>query len=273
MRRRPTLVRPLLAAACAICLGGFHDPGATARDERELVRSLERLEAIRVAGREDYDRQIKALLAKAREPYARERAVATLTEIAIRRNETERVVGFLEDLAHTAEDESLRTTAYAHLELIRAYRPPPARGSLEVSVRGEIGKGRTVTLIATVTSTVDLEEEVLVGLSSLDGRIELLHRSEVQKVFLKAGKPRTVEFDLKLQETGHYFIPVTALLSFSRLDSEKLQTRGSLVVNESSGRFISDAAQPKEDRALPRLRLDSAAGPAPRQGAPVREIP
>ncbi|MDX1503449.1 MAG: hypothetical protein R3325_13900 [Thermoanaerobaculia bacterium] len=236
MNRR-NRIHQLLALVCGLALAGFHDPPPQPLDRRAVLIALEEIRAVQVAPDASYVRRLDRMVVESPTPYLRERALATLTEIAVRRGEAERVVKLLERHAETAEDETVRTSAYAHLDLLRQHFPPERRSTLALSIRGPIAKGATVTLVATLSSTVEPVEEVVVGLDSLHENVELLGKSEVFRIFLKPGEPRDVEFELKLKETGGYTVPVTALVSFGRTDFERLESEGRLLVGESRGSF------------------------------------
>lgn len=145
----------------------------------------------------------------------------------------------------------MRTSAYANIDLIRAYYPLEKKGFLELSVEGTIKKGGTITLIARISSTINIEEEVMVGIPSLHNNIELLSNKGTQKVYLKAEEPHDIKFDLKLKETGTYYIPVIFFFSLNRIDYEKIHkdvyievaeedSRGGCwdLVNDTDGRSI-----------------------------------
>jgi len=93
-----------------------------------------------------------------------------------------------------------------------------------------------VTLVATVYSTVDLEQEAILGIVSLPDGIELLSVG-VQKLELEANVPREVSFDLRLDQTGDYVITMAFKLSFDRIDYEQIHKYIYLAVRESDGEF------------------------------------
>ncbi|NQT72096.1 MAG: hypothetical protein HQ553_04920 [Chloroflexi bacterium] len=195
------------------------------------------LEAIQLNHSENYIQDLMQVIDENEDQYIRERAIFTLTDIAIRENETEQVVDFLKNIASNEEDDNVRTSAYANIDLIRDKYPLEKQGSLELFVTGEIHKGNIITLVARISSAIDLEEIATVGIVSLEKGIDLLSDG-VHKIPLEANVPVDIEFDLSLTETGQFVIPVTLKLSFDRIDYEKIQEEIGLIVNESDGELV-----------------------------------
>jgi len=198
---------------------------------------VEYLEAMRMDPPADYAEKLTSIVEEHEDPYVRERAVFTLVDIAVEGNETDEIIDFLKDLAMNEADDNVRTAAYANLDLIRDLFPPESKGSLELSLDGEIRHGAEVQLVAEVSSTVDLEEAAIVGIISLPDGIELLSDGVV-KVKLAAGVPQAVGFDLRLNETGEYIVSLALKLSFDRIDYEVIHKDVYLAVNESGGEFF-----------------------------------
>jgi hypothetical protein len=92
-------------------------------------------------------------------------------------------------------------------------------------------------LVAEVSSTIDLDEEVILGITSLPNGIELLSPG-VLKLELEANIPQKVDFNLRLNQTGEYIIAVALKLSFDRIDYEIIHKDVYLEVNESDGEFF-----------------------------------
>lgn len=191
---------------------------------------VEDLEAMQVDVPDDYISKLKAIIEGDSDPYVRERAVFTLAEIAVRRHETGDVVGIVREVAENESDDNVRTAAYANLDVIRSYAPPENNSTLELNVTGDLRKGETITLTAKVSSRIDIEKEAMLSIPSLHNNVELVSGSRVQKIRLQAGEPREVEYKLKLNETGTYFVPVSLLVSLSRTEHEKLREEVHLVV-------------------------------------------
>jgi hypothetical protein len=197
---------------------------------------VEYLESMRLDPPENYVEKLTSIVESHEDPYVRERAVFTLVDIAIDGNETEEIVDFLKDVAMNEPDDNVRTAAYANVDLIRDLFPPDRKGSLELSLSGEISQGAEVQLIAEVLSSLDLEEEAILGIVSLPDGIELLSTG-VLKVQLEANVPQEVGFDLRLNEPGDYVITVALKLSFDRIDYEEIRKNVYLAVHQLDGEF------------------------------------
>ena len=198
---------------------------------------VEYLESMRRDPPENYMEKLMSIAQDNDDPYVRERAVFTLVDIAIGGNETEKIIDFLKVLAIEEKEDNVRTAAYANIDLIRDLFPPEKKGFLELHLSGDISIGSEVTLIAEVTSTIDLEEEAILGIISLPDGIELLSTG-VLKLELEANVPKEVGFNLRLNQTGEYIITVALKLSFDRIDYEEVQKDVYLIVNESDGEFF-----------------------------------
>jgi len=195
------------------------------------------LESMRLDPPDDYVEQLESIVRENDDPYVRERAVFTMTDIAIDGNETDQIVDFLKDLAMNEKDDNVRTAAYANVDLIRDLFPPESKGSLELSLDGDIRRGAAVEIVAEVSSTVDLEEAAIVGIISLPDGIAPVSDGVV-KVKLAAGVPQRVGYDLRLDDTGEYIISFALKLSFDRIDYEVIHKGVYLAVSESGGDFF-----------------------------------
>lgn len=195
------------------------------------------LEETQLNPSEDYVQDLIQVIDESEDQYVRERAIFTLTDIAIRGNETEQVIDFLKDIAMNEHDENVRTSAYANIDLIRDEYPLEKQGSLELLVNGEIRQGNIITLVARISSAIDLEEVATVGIVSLPSGLDLLSDG-VHKIQLEANVPVDIGFDLSLNETGQFIVPVALKLSFDRIDYEKIREEIGLVVNESDGELV-----------------------------------
>jgi hypothetical protein len=201
------------------------DPGETA-----LPKEFEEME---LNPPPDYIDVLEDRIRRDPDPYVRERGIATLTSIAIRRNETDQIIPFLKELAYNEDDDEVRTAAYANIGLIRLYHPLPSRGTLTISIDGHIAKGKNITVVATVTPTVDVPDATI-GISRFD--TGLYPATEpVIRTSLQARVPKEFRFGITLNEAGSYEVPVAALLSWDRVDSEYLEKAIILTVTESNG--------------------------------------
>jgi len=165
----------------------------------------------------------------------RETAIMALTDIAINKNETDEIVDFLKVMAANETEDNVRSAAYAALDLIRSAYPAETKGTLDLTIVGEIRKDAEVTLVATVSSAVDVESRVAIDYLSND--IQPL-TTPFSKVNLKANVPQQVEFKLHLGGIGEYFIPVTLMLSFNLTDYEVQAKRIYILVGEQEGEVL-----------------------------------
>jgi hypothetical protein len=195
------------------------------------------LESMRLDPPNDYIDELVSIVKENEDPYVRERAVFTLVDIAIEGNETEEIVDFLKELAMNETDDNVRTAAYANIDLIRDLYPPEKKGAIALYFLGDIKKGSEVSLVAEVSSATYLNEEAILGITSLPDGIELLSPG-VLKLELEANIPQEVDFNLRLNQTGEYIIAVALKLSFDRIDYEIIHKDVYLVVNESDGEFF-----------------------------------
>ena len=198
---------------------------------------VEYLESMRLDPPENYIDKLMSIVQDNDDPYVRERAVFTLVDIAVDGNETEEIIDFLKVIAMDETEDNVRTAAYANIDLIRGLFPPEKKGFLELSLSGNIGKGSEISLIAEVSSAIDLEEEAILGIISLPDGIELLSTG-VLKLELEENVSKEVGFNLRLNQTGEYIITVALKLSFDRIDYEEIHKDVYLIVNESNGEFF-----------------------------------
>jgi hypothetical protein len=183
----------------------------------------------------DYIQQLESIIRSNNESYVREQGIFTLTDIAIRNNETEKIIPFLKEIAMNEKQEKVRTAAYANINFIRSENPPEKKGTMELSILGDIKKGGNITLVAIVSSTIDTPKAIIT-IDKLNSNIQLTS-SPIVKFNLKAHESKKIAFNLILKENGSYFIPVTFMMSFNRIDYETVHKRVYLTVNEKSGSY------------------------------------
>jgi len=235
MKKTHVLLVVIVIAAIAVML--FISMSEWLKEEKFNPEEVDTkyLEGMQLSPPENYIQELMLVVEKNEVPYVRERAIFTLTDIAIRKYETEEIIDFLKDIAMNESDDNVRTAAYANIDLIREIYPLEKKGSLDLFISGDIKKNSNITVIAKTSSKIDVE--AIVGIDYLHTNIELLS-PPYHKVDLKANEPQEVEFDLHLKETGEYFIPVTLMLSFDRVDYETISKEISLYVYEQSGEAI-----------------------------------
>jgi len=174
----------------------------------------------------------------------RERAMYVLTDIALNANTTEETAQLLKDIALSEEDDDVRTAAYTNLYHIRSVYPPESRGMLEVRIQGNLREGSRVTLIATVSSTVDVQN-ALTGIQKIADR-ETPHTDGITlntshpmplKISLKAGVPQEIPFSLDIHTKGLYKIVYVLMLQFDRIDSTRVTKEILIDVGKDSGKY------------------------------------
>jgi len=184
---------------------------------------------------EGYIPELTAIIQGNGDPAVRSAAVDIMTDIAMRRDDTEEIIPFLKDLAYHEPDGSVMGAAYANIDLIRSENPLPRMGSLNLSVAGTVRKGSEIRLIARVTSTRDIEKAIT-GLESIPDGVVLLS-NQYEYTSLRAGVPRDIPFRLRLGESGTFEIRIFFFLSTDRTDSEEIVRDIVLAVREKDGDF------------------------------------
>jgi len=240
MKRNYLIIAGLLVAliivivVVMVAISGDDEDETTTEQPTDAV-TVETLEEMQLNPPDDYINQLQNIILDDSDPYVRERGIFTLTDIALRDGDTKQVIDFLKEIANNEADDDVRSAAYANVDLIRKNIPLPATGNLELSISGQISKGSTISIIAVVTCDTEVSDAV-VGIEKLHHDIEPLS-FPVINIDIQPNEPVTVEYELKLNETGDYSIPVSLLLSFDRIDSEKIQHEILLTVNETYGEY------------------------------------
>ena len=205
-------------------------------------KGMDEIERIQRNPHQDYITTLEATIRNNPDPSVREQAVFALASVALTNNETDRITGFLKDLAMNNPDENVMNAAYATLFSIREQYPLEKVGRLNLTVTGDIRKGGTIKVVATVLSTTDISKAV-VGLDWLDPQITLLSPPVVHES-LKAHEPKKVEFTFRLDDTGEYMIPFSAILSFDQVDYELVEKQLMLILGDTSGEYINEEEFP-----------------------------
>lgn len=183
--------------------------------------NLKYLEEIQKNPPKDYFQKLKSVIEKNPDSYTRERAIFTLSDIAIEKGETKEVVNYLKDVFKKEKNENLKSAILANLNLLKIHSPQEKKGSLEVSLFGKLKKNEKVILVAKVSSKVNVEKASLF-LKKIHKNIELL--SPPFRYFsLNANEPKEFEFEMIFKETGEYEIPVMLKLNFDQIDYEQIE--------------------------------------------------
>jgi len=218
----------------------FYMSGMKEEKPEVSEENIEYLESMQLNPPKDYIKKLTSIIKTNENSYMRERAIFTLTDVAIRKYETEKIIDFLKEVARNEKEDNVRTAAYANIDLIREYYPLEKQGSLELSILGEIKKNSKIKLIAKISSKVDVEEAI-VGIDTTHQNIVPVNVSvPVYKLELRANQPEEVEFELLLKEVGEYEIPVTLILSFDRIDYEEIREEILLKVDETGGEVLQE---------------------------------
>jgi hypothetical protein len=195
--------------------------------------------------------ELKQIIESHPDAYTRERAVFALADIAIRNNVTEDVIDFLKGVAYNEENDQVMSAAYSNLYLIRQSHPLETRGDLALRVEGEIKEGNTVTVVASASSTVDVDEAAL-GVKRIAPAGIGLDGSNADNpvgISLRAGEPQDVPFTIQLGREGKYLILCVLKLSFDRVDYQTIEKGIYLTVGKTGGSF--EAAPQETDESLP----------------------
>jgi len=191
---------------------------------------------------DNYILTLESLIRTHPDPYIRERGIFTLTSIALEKNETEKITEFLKDIAINGPEGNVMTAAYANMFFIRQQYPLEKVGSLNLTVVGNIRKNATIKVIATISSTRDIQKAVI-GIDHVNPNITVLSSPD-PSMSLKVHEPQNLEYELKLEKIGTYVLPFSVILSFDQVDYEKVEKRVFLVVHETSGESISEEEFP-----------------------------
>jgi len=176
------------------------------------------------------------------EDYVRERAVLTLTDIAIRTGKAEGVIGFLKDLAYNEEGDQVRTAAYNAMDQIRQLYPLKVEAGLDLLIDSDIFQGATVSLVARCYCERDVDD-ASVGIRRIDAigdspqeGISVGSPSPVN-FSLEGGEPNEITFDLVLSEAGRYDVVCTLDLGFDRVDYLTMEKTAQIRVEASGGAY------------------------------------
>jgi hypothetical protein len=197
--------------------------------------NIEYLESVQLNPPDNYIQDLESIVKNDNaDPYIRERAIFTLTDVSISRNETDKIIGFLSGIAMDEKEDNIRTSAYANLDLIREAFPLEKRFFLDLSISGKIKKDSIINISTNLMSKGD--GEAIFGFRQLDQNIVPLSQP-FYKVNLKANAPNEFKFELQIKKAGKYVVPFSARISFDRIDFEEINKEIYLDVGEQSGSF------------------------------------
>jgi len=186
---------------------------------------------------EDYFDRLSEVIAKGNDSYIREKAVFTLTAIAIRENETEPVVDLLKDMVTNETDDNVRTAAYVNADLIRENEPLEDVCSMNITTSGEMRLEGNFSIIATVLCSRDFDE-AMVGIGQLNDSIVLLSEKPRYKFSIKANEATVLQFDINVTENGKYYVPLNLKVNYDLVDDQKYEKRIYFNVYDSFGEVL-----------------------------------
>jgi hypothetical protein len=197
--------------------------------------NIEYLESVQLNPSDNYIQDLESIIKNNNaDPYIRERAIFTLTDLSISRNETDKIIVFLSSIAMDEKDDNIRTSAYANLDLMREAFPLEKRFFLNVSISGKIKKDSIINISANLMSKGN--GEVIFGFRQIDQNIVPLTQP-FYKINLKANTPNEFKFELHIKKAGKYVLPFSARISFDRIDYEEINREIYLDVGEQNGSF------------------------------------
>ncbi|MFA5266486.1 MAG: hypothetical protein WC379_00825 [Methanoregula sp.] len=234
--KKTTIIIIITALLCGVIAAGFFSGlfGTLIRPRPEAA-TVDYLIEVQKKPSADYISELELIIQKNKNQTVRDVAVNTLTSIAMRKGETDKVIGFLKDLTVNEKDPVIMSAAYAGIDRIRDKYPLPSMGSLDLSVNGKVKKGGEVAIIATFSSTTDMEKAVL-SLDFPGDSVEMIN-VPVYYTNLTANTPVTYTFQLRILETGQFKVPVELMVSTDRTDYEQIERVVLFDVRENDGEY------------------------------------
>jgi hypothetical protein len=218
----------LICAAGLLVFALFLAGWSVGHNPRDATIST--LEDMQVDPPADYIHYLSEVISSHSDPYVRERAVFTLTDISLRRDESASVRPILLKIAQTSQDTDLQSAAFSNLDLIDKVVPVPPKTEMNLTVDGRIRQGQTITVNITLTSTV-MPVKVLTGIRRIPKGLVLESPPSVRTA-LKQGEPVTIPFQIKILQDGEYELPFSSSISYSRVEKENLERTLYLAVKD-----------------------------------------
>jgi len=233
--RRYLLLTAIIAGAVILAVIIFVMlPSGGDNDATTTVTSLEEMQ---MDPPSDYIQQLTNVIYNHPDPYVKERAIFTLTEIALRKEDNEKITPLLTDIALHKQDANLQSAAYANLDLIKSVVPEAPQTFMDVSVQGSLGPGRNVTVTVNLTS-LKQPSRTIVGIPNLPEGLEI-QPPQIVDVTLVPGTPSFIPFTVRVVSPGTYTIPVYSLISYNRVESQQMKKHITLRVTATGGEIIS----------------------------------
>jgi hypothetical protein len=234
--KKSTIIIIIAALLCgALAAGVFSGLFGTLFRPQPEDATVDYLIEVQKKPSNDYVSELELIIRNNKNQTVRDMAVNTLTSITIRKGETDKIIGFLKDLTVNEKDPVIMSAAYAGIDRIRDKYPLPPMGSLDISVNGKVKRGAEVAIVATFSSTTDIESAVL-SLSFSGDSVETVSHP-VFYTNLTANKPVTHTFPVRLLKTGQFKVPVEFMVSTDRTDYEQIERVILFDVRESDGEY------------------------------------
>lgn len=186
--------------------------------------------------------ELKEIIMGHKDNYVRERAVFVLADIATRKDTTEDVIDFLKEVVNNEDNDEVRSAAYTNLYMIRELYPLEIKGELEIVVEGDIKEGGNITVIAIVSSIVDVERATM-GIKRIrnvgdEGPPAVWVIDSNSAAFcLRAGESVETPFSIQIGKEGLYIIPCVLRLYFDRVDYQTVEKNIYLNVGKTEGLY------------------------------------
>jgi len=217
---------------CVIIIVGFFFIQPFLSEKQITTDSLE---SMQLNPPQDYIQKLTGIIQTNQNSYIRERGIFTLTEIALQKNETEKITSFLKEIATNEKDTNIQSAAFSAIYLIKTVHPEEPHATLDVTIDGPIQKGTIITLIANV-SIHKPAVKAIVGITELSNSMEL-QTNPVIKLNLSNQTSQIIPFKIKLLATGSYYLPVTLKVSYDRVDEDTINKHLIVNVSETRGSY------------------------------------
>jgi len=234
--KKSTLIIIIAALLCgALAAGAFSGLFGTLFRPQPEDATVGYLIEVQKKPSADYVSELELIIRKNKNQTVRDVAVNTLTGIAIRKGEPDKVIAFLKDLTVNEKDPVIMSAAYAGIDRIRDRYPLPPMGLLDISVNGKVKKGAEVALTATFSSPADIEKAVI-SLDFPGDSVEMIN-APVYYTNLTANTPAVYTFQLRILKTGQFKVPVELMVSTDRTDYEQVERVILFDVRDSDGEY------------------------------------
>jgi hypothetical protein len=235
--KKNTMILIIAVLVCgALAAGAFFALSGTFGHPRPEDATVSYLISIQKKPPADYIDELTRIIQRNKNQTVRDVAVNTLADIAIRKGEPDKIMGFLKNLTVNEKDPVIMSAAYAGIDRIRDKYPLPPMGSLVLSASGNVRKGGEVSIIATFSSTTNINKAVL-GLDFPPDSIEMI-TPPVYYTNLTANTPAEHIFKIRILKTGKFKIPIELSVSTDRTDYEQIERFVLLDVRENDGEYI-----------------------------------